>query len=597
MIKNQEKPEELILAERLIGNGNHDKALNVMRDFKEKGEYTLQDNVTCHLLTCELLFQQGLFEDLLKHAEQTYKESLGLGPSLLSVDALMWKARALIYLFRLSQVFDIIKQGEELLKTLTHELLADYKQKEATITFAKGLFFYWEKRDADLALEQLEHSLALREKFGAKSEIALTIMQIAKVLVYGIGERNRALKFIERGLILAKEINNKFNIAWGLLIKAAIYSTGGDLDHSILLYEQSLPIFKELNNKKMMADVLNNMGDVYRRSGELDRASERLEESLALRHESGNLRNIAVVHDNLIQLFIEKGELKRAQQYLDDMEQLITHLKDKQINRWYLFDKALLLRKSLRARKRVKAEKILMKIVNDEDSDHELTVNALLNLCELLLVELRMTNDLEVLKEIEPFVFRLLNIVEKSNSYWFLGETHLLQAKLSLLAFDINKAKRFLTQAQQIAERFDLTQLKIKIKVEYEELQKKLVLWEELKDSGASMTERFDLAQLEKQIGGMIQNSPLLISQVVETEVSIHKEKKICLVCRGEVLRFSYICECGAIYCENCARAVSDLENVCWACDVPIDYSKPFKPKEEETEEIRDDKKHKTSQI
>jgi hypothetical protein len=53
------------------------------------------------------------------------------------------------------------------------------------------------------------------------------------------------------------------------------------------------------------------------------------------------------------------------------------------------------------------------------------------------------------------------------------------------------------------------------------------------------------------------------------------------LVCRGEVLKFSYICECGANYCGNCARALTNLENVCWACDVPIDYLKPVKPYKE----------------
>ena len=56
---------------------------------------------------------------------------------------------------------------------------------------------------------------------------------------------------------------------------------------------------------------------------------------------------------------------------------------------------------------------------------------------------------------------------------------------------------------------------------------------------------------------------------------------------RGAVLRYTYICECGAIYCENCARAVSNLENICWACDDPIDYLKPVKPyKEEEKVEV-----------
>ena len=35
-------------------------------------------------------------------------------------------------------------------------------------------------------------------------------------------------------------------------------------------------------------------------------------------------------------------------------------------------------------------------------------------------------------------------------------------------------------------------------------------------------------------------------------------------------------------YCGNCARVLTNLENVCWVCDVPIDYSKPVKQFKEE---------------
>ena len=72
-----------------------------------------------------------------------------------------------------------------------------------------------------------------------------------------------------------------------------------------------------------------------------------------------------------------------------------------------------------------------------------------------------------------------------------------------------------------------------------------------------------------------------------------HKEKKTCLVCRGEVQRFSYICDCNAIYCGNCAQALTNLENVCWACETPIDYSKPVKQIEQEPEGDKNDKKYK----
>ncbi|MFX1360699.1 MAG: hypothetical protein ACFE8T_10195, partial [Promethearchaeota archaeon] len=199
------------------------------------------------------------------------------------------------------------------------------------------------------------------------------------------------------------------------------------------------------------------------------------------------------------------------------------------------------------------------------------------NICDLLLIELRITNYPEIIDEIQPYIQKLIDFSEQQQSYWILCETHLLQAKLSLLTFDVKKAKRFLTQAQQVAGRFGLTQLSIKIAKEYDDLLKKEDLWQKLESDGASMADRADLARLDEQIKGMIRNPTIPTAYVREEKVAITKETKICLVCRGEVLRFSYICKCGAIYCENCARAITALENVCWICDMPIDYSKPVK--------------------
>lgn len=76
--------------------------------------------------------------------------------------------------------------------------------------------------------------------------------------------------------------------------------------------------------------------------------------------------------------------------------------------------------------------------------------------------------------------------------------------------------------------------------------------------------------------------------KLTEDEVSISKEKKICLVCKGRVLGITLICrECEAFYCEKCFRALSDLENACWACDTALDESKPLKiAKKEEEKEV-----------
>jgi hypothetical protein len=76
--------------------------------------------------------------------------------------------------------------------------------------------------------------------------------------------------------------------------------------------------------------------------------------------------------------------------------------------------------------------------------------------------------------------------------------------------------------------------------------------------------------------------------RLTEEEVSVAKEKKICLVCKGRVERFNiFICpECDSLYCEKCARTLSNLENICWACDTALDESKPVKKTEEKLEDV-----------
>ncbi|GAH21017.1 unnamed protein product, partial [marine sediment metagenome] len=81
----------------------------------------LYDLVTSQLLKCELLLWRNSHEDVVKLAEQTYKESLGLGKNLLSVDILLIMAHALLLLYQTDKAHDITKQGDELLKNLTQE--------------------------------------------------------------------------------------------------------------------------------------------------------------------------------------------------------------------------------------------------------------------------------------------------------------------------------------------------------------------------------------------------------------------------------------------------------------------------------------------
>jgi tetratricopeptide (TPR) repeat protein len=501
------EPKELIRAKQLINEGKFDEVLQLMKNFEKRGDRSRNDLVSWHLLKCDILSQQGLHKELFQLAEQTYKDSLGLGKSLLSVDALYYWALASMRSRNREKAEEIIKQGEELLKTLTHELPKDYKQREASIAFFKGLLhnpITVAKVDPDMALEHFEHCLALQEEYGYKYKVAETLLMIGWILSLYKGDLDHAFEYIERGLTLAKQSNRKFTIAWSLFTKAMCYYFKGELDRSIMLNEQSLVLFKEINNKYYIANVLNNLAENYRMKGEIERALECAEQSVSQFVEYGILKITANAYDYLIQILIEKGDLERAQENLDQLEQMKNELNDKQINLMYLFNKAIFLKMSSRVLNRGEAEKILRQILENKDSSYEVKVRTLLNLCGLLLTELRMTNDLEVLDELNQFINQLLEITEKTHSYWILGETYLLQAKLALISLNLKETRRFLTQAQQIAESFGLKLLAIKISNEHDELLKQLNMWENLKESTSSLKERMEFTRLNEQMENMI---------------------------------------------------------------------------------------------
>jgi hypothetical protein len=74
--------------------------------------------------------------------------------------------------------------------------------------------------------------------------------------------------------------------------------------------------------------------------------------------------------------------------------------------------------------------------------------------------------------------------------------------------------------------------------------------------------------------------------KLTEDEVSISKEKKICLVCKTKLSKEIFLCSnCGTFYCIKCEQALSESENMYWVCSSPFDESKPSKSFEKSKEE------------
>lgn len=87
--------------------------------------------------------------------------------------------------------------------------------------------------------------------------------------------------------------------------------------------------------------------------------------------------------------------------------------------------------------------------------------------------------------------------------------------------------------------------------------------------------------------GDLFRFSQIRRENITEEEISISREKKICLVCKSKTSKFIYICPgCDAFYCTKCTQALIEMENACWVCNTPFDETKPSKPYEKQDQKI-----------
>ncbi|MFX0062248.1 MAG: tetratricopeptide repeat protein [Candidatus Hermodarchaeota archaeon] len=517
-----------------MNEGKFDDALQIIEKFEKRKEITPIDHLTCQLLKTTILNKQGHFKIVLKLTEEILQESRNLEQPLQQIDALIAKAEALWRLGKFDESLKTIELGEKVFKTLLREPPKEIARRKALLLFQKGTN-YRLKGGLDQALTYHEKALVLQKKIDNKIDIAESLGCLG--LIYDLkGDLDQALEYHQQSLALKQAIGNKQSIATALNNIGIIYLLKGDLDRALKNYEQSLIFFREIGNKHYIAAALTNIGIIYRKKGEWEQALACYQQSLDLRRDTANKQEIARLIFNIGVIHAQKAEWKEAiecyqqslalqeeigqnvdiaitlfqliyvyldknmdevQRYLHYLEEINNQGKNKAISQRFRLATALMMKTSTRPRNKLKAAELLEEVAEEEIVDHELRVIALLNLCDLLLFELRMSGDQEVLDEVQTRVTRLQDIAKRQHSHWLLAETYVLNSKLALLDLDIQGAQRFLDQAQLTAEKRKLQRLVIKVLSEQDSFRKQMNSWKLLSEQNAPMTERLELAQLE----------------------------------------------------------------------------------------------------
>jgi len=499
--------KELERVMNLLNDKKVEEAFQLITNFEKLRDLSPEDIHAFRLIKGLFLQNMGRFQEGLRIADQDYQESKKQNNPLLLIDSIFLKWSILLLLGRQSEAWEDVVLCEKLLKSAIKEPSIDVKLREGFFLYMKGWFFCGEQK-FDKAIEHHKKSLSIFEN----NELTL--------------------------IFLPNNLN-----ALG-----TSYAAKGELDLALEVHKKSLDL--SIGNM-MVTNVINgvtyhDIGAIFFQKGALDQAIEYFEKSLKIWEQlplAVSTTNVALDYDNLIQVYLYKDSPGKAQKCLNRFSQYLERNKISKNFRWYRLSKARTLRSSSRVRDRAEAEKTLKELIEGHKVakvqlihglPEEFTV-VLIELCDFYLEELRLTNDIKIIDDIQPYIKRLLEESERTKSYTLQAQTNLLQGKVSLLLMNMGDARRYLAQAQQIAEEHNLQLLAREISREHDKLLEQLDKWEEFKKSNAPISERMDLASLDESVELMQRKRAIKKSELINEDPVL-----LLIVALGGILLFSY---------------------------------------------------------
>jgi len=425
------------------------------------------------------------------------------------------KAKKLMREGRIKEAYQIILEFENKGDLIAQELLS-YKLLKVNLIY-KSLKYSEAIIYTDELLQESQKQGDLLTYLDA-----LIIKSFVNVM---LGNVSKSEDIIQKADNLFKKIKGTSTIdlrerkSFLVRMKANICTWKGEIHRSLELNKKAFELAKDSKNKELISASLINIAENYGLLGDYDNAILYAERAIEIQYQPWLLYPLGLIID----IMLDKGDIEGAKTYFQQISEI--REKDKRNDSLYRYYKAILLKTSLRSKNRVKSEKLLKQIIDNEDISGDITsfwaqkrIFSIINLCDLLLIELRITNYPEIIDEIQLYIQKLMDFAEQQQSYWILCETHLLQARLALISLDIREARQFSTQAQILAEKYGLNQLAIKISNEHDELLKKLEIWENLEKTEVSLNERMELAGINEQMDNMLRKRVVEPDEIQEEE-------------------------------------------------------------------------------
>ncbi|MEE9411239.1 MAG: tetratricopeptide repeat protein, partial [Candidatus Heimdallarchaeota archaeon] len=288
----------------------------------------------------------------------------------------------------------------------------------------------------------------------------------------------------------------------------------GDLDEALKNYLDSIEYHRIREQSGGIRLTYINIGMIFQMKGEYDKALEYFYNAKEISEDLENKLSLAYDYFYLISCYLDIEDIEKATTYLLSLKEIDKEIEDKVLKIITNLSSALVLKMSENEQERMEAKKLFKSIINETDVKYEIVEKAILNLCDVLLIEYKISEDNEIIEELKFFIYKLQEVGLRELTHPLLVQTYWLQSQISLLELNAEEAQQLYLKAQTMAEEKELEPMARKISAEHDFLIGQLDLWKKFTTKLPSIVEILELTKIEDMLSQMLKKGVVLPSEV-----------------------------------------------------------------------------------
>ena len=263
-------------------------------------------------------------------------------------------------------------------------------------------------------------------------------------------------KYIDKSMEIYQKINAKQGIGWILIWKGNLHIQKGEYELARNYLDQAYVLFKKIGGKQELNVIRSLFGLIYFQKGELTESEQLLNESFSSSIKLGNPMLSSYILLPFIFVNINAGNRKFIEENLKIFEDFN---KDSRVSFHLRLGKAIFLKSSTKFYDKAKSEELFIELLKKAKSDSNYLFTTgnksikfflTINLAEIYYLEFLISNDMEVVTEIQQLLddFENDNMNVKANE---LVEISILKSKILVVEGKIENSLNELTFAREIA--------------------------------------------------------------------------------------------------------------------------------------------------